>query len=384
MKKLMILGASELQVPAIKCANNLGIKTIVLDYDSNAIGKEIASKFYEVSTLDYEKVLEIAKSENIDGIVTICSDRPIPIIAKIGEKLGLNTISYDTAMKATDKALMRNALKEKNVPIPKYYICNNYDEFEHAIESIEGKVVIKPSNNSGSRGVHFYNGKGELKELYEYSKQYSSNQCVLVEEYMEGPEVSVEVFVENSEIYIIQITDKITTGAPYFVEMGHTQPSALPYDIQDNIKEVAKKAVKALGIDNGPAHVEIKVTVNGAKIVEIGARLGGDHITTDLVPLSTGIDMVDLTIKMSLNDDIQISKSINKASAIRYFDRPIKSNNLFKQKVEKIFIENKDIIDIKSSNDRYGYFIIQEKDLEGIDDKINLLEDILKMEAKNV
>lgn len=381
MKKLMILGASELQVPAIKCANNLGVKTIVLDYDSNAVGRELASKFYEVSTLDYKKVLEIAENENIDGIMTICSDRPIPIIAKIGEKLGLNTISYDTAMKATDKALMRDALKEYYVPIPQYYVCNNYDEFEDAIKSIQGKSIVKPSNNSGSRGIHFYNGSGDLKEIYEYSKQYSSNKCVLVEEYMEGPEVSVEVFVSNSKIHIIQITDKITTGEPYFVEMGHTQPSILPIDIQDDIKKVSRKAVEALGIDKGPAHIEIKATVNGAKIVEVGARLGGDHITTDLVPLSTGIDMVELAVKTALKDNIRIDKSINYASAIRYFDKPIKINDLFSEQVKQFFIEEKNISDIKSSNDRYGYYIIQEDNIDNIFNKINLLDNILKEDS---
>ena len=89
-------------------------------------------------------------------------------------------------------------------------------------------------------------------------------------------------------MHVIQITDKLTTGAPYFVEMGHNQPSLLPKNIQQQIEKVAKMAVKALGIQNGPSHTEIKVTSEGPKIVEIGARLGGDNITTHLVPLSTG------------------------------------------------------------------------------------------------
>lgn len=373
MKKIMILGASELQLPAIQCANGMGIETIVLDFDANAIGRNEALKFYEVSTLDYDKVLEIAISEKIDGIMTICSDRPMTVVARVGEKLGLNTISYETALKATDKSLMRKALLENNVPIPQFFICRTYEEVVDAVNSIQGECIFKPSNNSGSRGIYLYDETKNLQDAYSYSKQYSTNDVVLVEEFMKGPEVSVEAFVINGEINIIQITDKITTGAPYFVEMGHTQPSSLPNDIQSQIKKVAIKGIQALNINKGPAHVEIKVTEQGPKIVEIGARLGGDHITTDLVPLSTGVNMVELTIKNALNFPVDINTLFLKSAAIRYISEELKIPKKLKGKVRYHFEKHKKIIDIKSSNDRLGYYII---DCDNLNEICNVIAEI--------
>lgn len=354
----------------------MGIETIVLDFDANAIGKNEASKFYEVSTLDYDKVLEIAKFEKIDGIMTICSDRPMTVVARVGEKLGLNTISYETALKATDKGLMRKALFENNVPIPQFFICRTYEDVEHAVNSIQGECIFKPSNNSGSRGIYLYDENKNLQDAYSYSKQYSTDNIVLVEEFMKGPEVSVEAFVINGEVNIIQITDKITTGAPYFVEMGHTQPSSLPNDIQSQIRKVAIKGIQALNIDNGPAHVEIKVTEQGPKIVEIGARLGGDYITTDLVPLSTGVNMVELTIKNALNFPVDIKKLFLKSSAIRYINDELEIPEEFKTKVTYYFNKDIQLSDIKSSNDRRGYYIIQTMNLDELDSVISEIQRI--------
>lgn len=376
MKKLLILGASELQLPAIQCANSMEIETIVLDFDANAIGSNEASKFYEISTLDYDKVLEIAKFEKIDGIMTICSDRPMTVVARVGEKLGLNTISYETALKATNKGLMRKALFENNVPIPQFFICRTYEDVEHAVNSIQGECIFKPSNNSGSRGIYLYDENKNLQDAYSYSKQYSTDNIVLVEEFMKGPEVSVEAFVINGEVNIIQITDKITTGAPYFVEMGHTQPSSLPNDIQSQIRKVAIKGIQALNIDNGPAHVEIKVTEQGPKIVEIGARLGGDHITTDLVPLSTGVNMVELTIKNALNFPVDIKKLFFKSAAIRYINDELEIPEEFKTKVTYYFNKDIQLSDIKSSNDRRGYYIIQTINLDELDSVISEIQRI--------
>jgi biotin carboxylase len=121
---------------------------------------------------------------------------------------------------------------------------------------------------------------------------------------------------------VLQITDKLTTGAPHFVEMGHSQPSRLAETDQEKIKDLACRAVKAVGIDNGPAHVEIMLTKDGPKMVELGARMGGDCITSHLVPLSTGIDMVKATIDISLGLAPDITPKFEKGSAIRFFAAP--------------------------------------------------------------
>lgn len=374
MKTIMILGASILQLPAINKAKELGCKVVVVDMNPNAIGFEEDGIIKEVvSTLDCEGVLNIAKKYNIDGILTIASDKPVKTVAYVGEKLGLNTVSSQTALKATNKAIMRDCLKDANVPIPQYYKVNNIEQYEKAIHNFKTNCIVKPADNSGSRGIYLINNINDEKEVFEafnYSMTNSNNGYILVEEYMNGTEVSVECICINGVCNVIQITDKLTTGAPFFVEMGHNEPSVLEDELQERIKKIAIDAVNAVGISDGAAHVEIKNTTEGPKIVELGARLGGDNITTHLVPLSTGVDMVECCIKIALNEKPDIIKKINKGSAIRYFKSQkgmIKKiygiENAEKEAgVKQISIVHKSgeyVDDIHSSTDRIGFVIAQ-------------------------
>lgn len=369
MKKIMILGASILQVPAIEESKKMGYYVIAVDMNKNAIGMSLADKAYVVSTIDQEGVLEVAKREKIDAITTIASDMPMRTVAYVCEKMNLKGISMDTAIKATDKFEMRNVLKKNNVPIPMFFHTNNFDEFCKIVKDIPIPYIVKPSDNSGSRGIFkVANKENNLKEIYEYVTKNSRKGWILVEEYMDGPEVSVEAITYNGVTNIIAITDKLTTGSPYFVEMGHSQYSKHSKKIQEEIKKITKMAIDAVGIINGPSHTEIKITKEGPKIVEIGARLGGDNINTHLVPLSTGINIVRESLKIAMGEEPLIDFKYNKGSAIRY----ISSNSgiinnigniedLRKQDgVIVIHIDKKKgelVSNICSSNDRIGYVI---------------------------
>ncbi|GFP74215.1 ATP-grasp domain-containing protein [Clostridium fungisolvens] len=326
MKKIMILGASILQLPAIRKAKDMGLKTIVVDMDKNAIGFKEADVCLYISTIDIDSVVEAAKKYQIDGIITLASDMPMRTIARVAKELNIVGITEDTAFKATNKVSMRTCLKENDVPVPTFYRVKNEEEYKNAIRGFQSKLIVKPADNSGSRGVFLIediHDEAVIKYAYEYSRKYSRSGEIIVEDYMEGPEVSVETLSINGEVSVIAITDKLTTGAPRFVEMGHSEPSKLERGIQEQIRDVAKRAVKAIGIENGPSHTEIKVTKDGPKIVEIGARLGGDNITTSLVPLSTGVNMVECCIRIALGEKPDIEQKFHKSSAIRYFDTPV-------------------------------------------------------------
>lgn len=322
MKTLMILGASIWQLPAIKKAKELGLNVIVVDMNSNAVGfKESGIICEKISTLDIQGVLRAAKKHCIDGIMTVASDMPMRTVAKIAKEMNLVGISEETAFNATNKGAMRRCLQSRNVPIPLFREVYEEDEYLEAIKSIKGKLIVKPVDNAGSRGVTLVEDITNIDELifaYNYAKDSSRSGGIMVEEYMEGSEVSVETLSVNGECNIIQITDKITTGAPHFVEMGHSEPSMHSEKIKEQIKRIATAAVNALGIKNGPSHTEVKITTTGVKIVELGARLGGDFITTNLVPLSTGIDMIECCIKIALGEMPDIRFKYNRGSAIRY------------------------------------------------------------------
>ena len=372
MKRLMIVGASVLQLPGILKAKEMGLYVGVADYNPNAIGIQYADEFFNASTMDEDAVLKAAEQFRPDGIMTLATDMPMRGVAKVSERLGLHSISYTTAVKATDKFEMIKAFKEHDVPSPWYYLVRSLED----LKALEGQVrfpcIIKPTDNAGSHGVAKVDSFPELLSSYEYSHEYSRHGNVIVEEYLEGPEVSVEVMVVSGIVHVLQITDKLTTGAPFFVELGHSQPSSLSPEIQKQIRDVASAACLAVGIDLGPAHVEMKVTSRGPMMIELGARMGGDNITTHLVPLSTGIDMVKATIQVALGEEPDITPTLHCGSAIRYFEAPlgvIKSISGIEEArlvpgVRQITF-TKDVgeesVPIHCSNDRLGFVISQGK-----------------------
>lgn len=328
MKKILILGASIWQLPAIKTAKKLGLEVIVADMNPDAIGFKEEGVICEiVSTIDTEKVLSVAKKHRINGIITVASDMPMRTVATVCEEMGLVGISKETAFNATNKGAMRKSLAAGGVPIPEFVEVGTKEAYMKAIETISSpKIIVKPVDNAGSRGVSLLENRGNMEEIhkaYDYAKENSRNGNVMVEEYMEGPEVSVETLSVEGVCHVIQITDKLTTGAPHFVEMGHNEPSMLPAEIKKQIEEITKAANKAIGIEFGPSHTEVKITPSGLKIVELGARLGGDFITTNLVPLSTGVDMVECCIKIALGEKPDLEKKFDKGSAIRYMETGI-------------------------------------------------------------
>lgn len=385
----MILGAGLLQVPAIKKAKEMGHYVISVDRDRGAPGFVFADKSLEISTNDIDRVIEAAAENDIDAILTLATDLPVRTVAAVVERLGLVGISVDTAFKATNKILMREALRENNVPVPNFYKCTSKEEFLDAVKQIGGKCVCKPADSSGSRGVRMLShcdSDEMLSDAYYYSREYATGGEVIVEEFMEGPEVSVESIISDDEVFTLAVTDKITTGPPFFVEIGHSQPSQLSSSALMEIGKIAIAAIKTLGICNSAAHTEIIVTDKGPRIVEIGARMGGDHIATHLVPLSTGIDMVKSCIEIALGETPNIEQVFHKGSAIGYLMSPVgrisRIEGVQQAKgmsgVKCVYI-NKTIGEysttVRNSADRTGYIIAQ---AENVSDAIKVCEEALR------
>ena len=265
---------------------------------------------------------------------------------------------------------MIKTFEKYDVAHPWYYILKAGDSMDNIADEIRYPLIVKPTDNSGSRGVVLVHNIEELYDAILYSSTESREGNIILEEYMEGPEVSVEVIVLDGVPHILQITDKLTTGAPHFVEMGHSQPSRLSEINQEEIRILAAKACKSVNLENGPAHAEIIITDEGPKMVEIGVRMGGDNITTHLVPLSTGIDMTKAMIQIACGEKPDIHKKINKASAIRFLQAPQgRIVNITGVNEAKNIIGVKEIIfskeigdiveDIASSSDRIACVIAQ-------------------------
>lgn len=383
-KSIFILGGSMLQMPTILKAKERGLFVYVLDYDPECMARDIADKFLLISTIDRDAVLEAAGEYKPDYIMTSTSDMPVRTASWVNEQLGKRAgITYENSICATDKSMMRLRMKEKNVPIPDFYILEKFEDFEKLVDNLPDTLkpvfVLKPADNAASRGVKLINitdiDNTDLKKLWDFTSQYSRGGRVLAEEYMEGPEVSVESVTSNGETHIITITDKKVTHVPYFVETGHTEPSRLSKDVQDDIRKVALAAIEAVGITNGPSHTEIKVTPNGAKLVEIAARLGGDFITSRLVPLSSGVNLNECELDVVLGVEPSWTRTITRGSAIRFIPakegliQSIKGTDEAKSMpgVEEVVLYKKEgdvVPPLHSSSDRVGHVIATGKDAD--------------------
>ena len=308
MKRLLILGAPVFQIPVIEKAHEMGLYVGVVDLNKDAPAINYADEYFCASIKNYNEVIKIAEIFRPNGIMSGACDTSVVTVAQLCNVLGLPGHSIEAAINSTDKLKMLQAFSENNVNHPKFQVISR-EEINTAEISVGFPAVSKPVDSSGSRGISFIENEKTVIAALLNSADSSQSGNVLVEEYMEGPEVSVEMLVIDGTPYVLQITDKTTTGAPHFIEIGHCQPSTLDKNIQEEIRAIAKQAVLAVGLVNSVAHVEVKVTSEGVKMVELGARLGGDCISSYLIDNSIlGIDMTKAAIKIALGEKNDISQ----------------------------------------------------------------------------
>ena len=216
--------------------------------------------------------------------------------------MGLKGNSIETAFVCTNKYAMRNVLYQNGIPCPRFLHCSSERDIDYICDTLSFPLIVKPDDRSGSLGVTKCVSKEELRVATAIAKKVSLTGAVIVEEFIQNvQEVSVEGISSGGRYHLLAITDKVTTGAPHFVELEHHEPSLLPQKIQKKIKLIVCKAIKALGISDGASHSELMITNDGRILVtEIGARMGGDFIGSDLVMLSTGYDFLKGVIECAL------------------------------------------------------------------------------------
>lgn len=323
-KRLLVLAAGILQVPVIKKAKDMGIYVIAADGDPEAVGLKYADKAIVVNITSEEDVLRVAREERIDGVIHPCSEVSMNVMGRLNDELGLSGITREQAIRATNKHLMREAFEMGGAPSPKSILTeNSEDAWKHLQNDFSTDGILKPSRNSGSRGIAKVSrdmDKADFVKAYDIALNESRDKSVLLEQFIEGPEFSIEIIVWNGKVNVLTVTDKKTTGAPHFVELGHNQPSCYSAEEVEILKAAAVSGVKALGVNNCACHAEAKLMDGKAYLMEIGARLGGDFISTELTHLSTGVDMVAAAIDVALGvePDLRV-KEEPKGVCIRYF-----------------------------------------------------------------
>lgn len=365
-ESILIFGGGFLQLSIIRNCKLKGLFSVVIDPNPEALSKIEADAFEVVAGDDFEGTVAVCKRYDIKGIITAATDKPLVMMARIAKELNFIFFNVDAAKISTDKLLMKNLFINGGIPhAPGIEILSPNDC------TLSFPVIIKPRDNSGSRGVVLCNSILELEEAFNEAKKFTNKPTLLVEEFVEGKEYSIEALHYNGKSRVIQYTEKFITPFPYNVELGHTQPADLSNEIKNRIDKLICKIAIVMGFENCSSHTELKINDKGITIIETSPRLGGDMITSLLVPLSTGINMESALIDIAIGKVPHLPHPLNNSSAIRYFSLPI-GKIISKGDIEMVnklphvvcfnfSLNEGDIVPkITNSLDRYGYVVVDD------------------------
>lgn len=400
-KKILVFGVGELQKSIIGRAHKMGLFVVGIDPCEDAYCKDNVDAFEVVGGQDYEGTCAVVEKYGIDAIVTAATDKPLVMMARIAEKYSFPFYSVETAQWSTDKFQMKKRFELGGVPHARGRLISRVEE----ADGLVFPVIIKPRDNSGSRGVKLCRNKEDLKTSIDEALENSKLDSVLVEEFLEGPEYSIEGLHHDGKSEVIQFTEKKTTKFPYNVELGHIQPANISEENKQKIREIVAKIGKALNFVNCPSHTELKINERGIFVIETSPRLGGDYITSTLTPLSTGVNLEDELLRIALGETINLQPEAVQYSGIRFFD--LEEGCIIKHVPDASFIKTwPHVVDfsfnlkkgekvnkITSSLNRYGYMTLIADSRNSIDiaferyektirDSIQKNESLINMQRK--
>lgn len=362
-KKLAILGCSYLQIPLIKKASELGIETHCFAWLDGAVGQDLVDYFYPISVLNKEEILKKCQDIKIDGICSIASDVVVPTWNFVAAQMGLISNPQNSTLYTTNKFEMRQKLSKFRVSIPKFLEYPSAS-FRQGIDEINFPLIVKPKDRSGSKGITLVSNPEKIKSAINTAIDESFINEAIVEEFIEGRELSIESISWEGRHFILAMTDKVTTGSPSFVEIEHHQPAIISKQEHEMISKEVVKALDALEIEFGASHTEVIIDKSeDLYIVEVGARMGGDFIGSHLTFLSTGYDYLKAVIELSLGEfkhpTIQ-NKSFSGVYFLTKENEPMKQYFASPEKYNFILTSeflNDEIKYSTSSSDRSAYFI---------------------------
>ena len=333
-KTLLIVSGGIEAVPGIQRAKEMGLYVVVSDGSSTAPGFEYADDCIIASTYNVNETVQKAKHyhetvRKFDGAMCIASDVPLTV-ASVANELGLPGIPIASAELAMDKMAMKIKFHKDGVPVPKFEKIENRNQLEEIIKNWGYPVVIKPADSRGARGVLRLTKEVDLEWAWAHSKENSPTGRVMVEKYLEGPQVSTESMMVDGNCYTVGFSDRnyefLGKYAPYIIENGGDLPSYLPYKIQEDIKIIIEKAALSMGITNGIVKGDIVVHDGKPYVIELAARLSGGYFCTHEIPMNTGVDLVGNAIKMAIGERLDLNDLLpkfNKNICQRYiFPKP--------------------------------------------------------------
>lgn len=365
-KKIAIIGATSFQNPLILKAKDEGYETHVFAWKADDVGEKTADYFYPISIVENEEILKKCVEIGIDGVASIGSDLAAVTVNYVANHMNLIGNSLECSKQATNKYLMRQAFLDAGIPTPQFAVIEKETDVEKA-KGFNYPLIVKPTDRSGSRAIHKIEAEQELLPAIKAAMEVSFEHKAIVEEYIEGEEFSMEGISFHGKHQFLTVTRKSTTGEPYYIETGHIEPAGLTDEMVQSIEEMLQKALNALGVTNSATHSEFKITPDHqVRIIEIGARMGGDCIGSHLVELSTGYDYLKMVLDVALGNEPDLEKKHKPQNAVIRFI--MNEKNL--EEMERICAECPELVYeispiekpgshiVEDSSTRYGYYIL--------------------------
>jgi biotin carboxylase len=306
VNRLLVLGAGPAQLGLLEAARARGLWIAVVDRDPAAPGFYFADRRCILSTEDEPAIERLVGALEIDGIISPGTDWPVGVAARIAERAGLpHPISAQTAVLVTNKLRQRERLAEAGIPQPRSWVVGNGD----APPTVDGPVVVKAPDRQGQKGLTLVVDPAALVPAIETARGAARTGLALVEELVDGPEVTVVGFSIDGVFTALTITDRITAELPAFgVALAHVWPSsAAEGHVGDQTRAVAEAAVAALGIANGPSYTQLRISPDGPQVIEVAARLGGGH-DAELVEAVLGVDLNGLALDAALGNELVLTQ----------------------------------------------------------------------------
>lgn len=366
MKKIVIIGANDFQNPLILKAKEMGFETHVFAWQDGSIGERTADFFYPISIVERDRILKECEKIRPDAVASIGSDLAMLTVNEVAGKLKLPCNSMECTQISTNKYAMRRAFQAAGVPVPGFVSIDAKTPVEK-VKELKLPVIVKPTDRSGSRGITKLTDWKEFSEAQKLAVENSFEKKAIVEEYLTGKEYSCECISYEGTHYFLALTKKYTTGEPHFIETGHLEPSGLSQVQIEKVKDAVFQALTALKVENGASHTEFMIDeTDKVKIIEVGARMGGDCIGSDLVPLSTGYDYVRMVIDVACGKKPDFRKLRQEGAAcIRFVFHKQDLELLERLKSEMpenihFISEIKPVCEgrVTDSSTRFGYYIL--------------------------
>ena len=304
MSTVLFVGAGRHQRRAIAHARELGLRTVAVDRNPEALGFPEADAFEVVDFSDVAGVIEVARRHEVDGVLTVSADRAVPVVAEIAETVGLPGIGTDTARLMTHKVAMRRLLADAGVPQPRFAAVRTLDEARRAARTVRFPSVLKPADSGGQRGVFRLESADDLERHLHAALAESPTEEAIVEGFQDGLELNGLVVARDGNVELLTLSDRLRPpGIGFGVGWIHVYPSTLFSDTLREAERVAVHAVHALGLENGIAFPQVIAADGRAWLVEVAARIPGGQMA-DLARHAVGVDLVEIALKQALGEPV--------------------------------------------------------------------------------